>query len=70
MNARRVARNGRDALGMLTVGTKVKYGSGKTGEIVKVKKIYSHGFVEPEYTVIGSDGRTFIENEGRFEVVG
>ncbi|MBQ1428748.1 MAG: hypothetical protein IIZ06_03685 [Kiritimatiellae bacterium] len=55
---------------MLTVGTKVKYGSGKTGEIVKVKKIYSHGFVEPEYTVIGSDGRTFIENEGRFEVVG
>lgn len=69
LNASRVARNGRDALGMLTVGTKVKYGSGKTGEIVKVKKIYSHGFVEPEYTVKGSDGRTFIENEGRFEVV-
>ena len=37
-NASRVARNGRDELGMLTVGTKVKYGSGKTGEIVKVKK--------------------------------
>lgn len=65
-----VAKNGRDASGFLTVGTKVKFGNGGTGEIIKVKRIYSHGFVEPEYTIKSSDGRTFIENEGRFEVVG
>lgn len=64
------ACNGRDAAGLLTVGTKVRFGNGKTGEIVKVKRIYSHGFVEPEYTVRDADGRTFIENEGRFEAIG
>lgn len=59
-NAKRTARNGYDSAGLMTPGTKVKLKNGDIAEVVQVKRIYSHGFVEPEYTVRLPNGRLWI----------
>ena len=46
----------------------VKFKNGDPVPIVEVKKVFSHGFYEPEYTVKLKDGRLYKANEGQFTV--